>query len=800
MKISQEWLNEYIDVEQIDIDELSESITRAGIEVDDMISYNQEITKLVVGYVESIEKHPEADKLNICQVNVGEETVQIVCGAPNIDKGQYVIVSRVGGRLPGGMKIKRAKLRGQVSEGMICSLQEIGIPSNVVPKQYEEGIYIFKEEVTPGTDALTALHLNDHVMEFDLTPNRSDALSVIGTAYEVGTLYERNVKLPEDSFDESSVKNELIIEIEDTNLAPYYSARIVRNIEVKESPLWMQSRLMKAGIRPINNIVDISNYVMLEYGQPLHMFDLDKVASNRILVRQAKENEEITTLDGQLRTLRLEDIVITDGQKPIALAGVMGGLDTEVSETTKNIIIESAKFDPTQVRKTSNHFNLRSDSSLRFEKDSAEQYIVKALNRAAHLATQLANGEVLKDIQDAGELNMNPKEVVVSSQYINDRLGLELSTDEIIHTLSKLGFDIHANGDKITVFVPTRRNDITMKADILEEVARIYGYDALPATLPDTVSSSGGGLSSRQKKIRQIKSSLQGIGYVESINYALTDEAHLQRFNGESQRQVKLLMPMSQERSVLRQSLIPHLIQNVQHNNARQMQDVKLYECGTVFFSQGNSDTLPVEVEYLSMILTGVNHSEHFSRTRQAVNFYDAKGATETIAKLFNVEFKYVRSTVDGMHPGQSADVYYGEQYLGFVGRLHPTVEKEYDLKETYVAELNLTMLLEIVIGSVKYEPLAKFPSVRRDLAIEMNRDEEIQNVLDKIEQAKTKYLKDVLIFDVYQGEHIDEMLQSVSIALTFINKEETLTEEAIQHDYQSIIDQLNEAGYQLRG
>ena len=800
MKISQEWLNKYIDVEQIDIDELSESITRAGIEVDDMISYDQEITKLVVGYVESIEKHPEADKLNICQVNVGEETVQIVCGAPNIDKGQYVIVSRVGGRLPGGMKIKRAKLRGQVSEGMICSLQEIGIPSNVVPKQYEEGIYIFKEEVTPGTDALTALYLNDHVIEFDLTPNRSDALSVIGTAYEVGTLYERNVKLPEDSFDESSVKNELIIEIEDTNLAPYYSARIVRNIEVKESPLWMQSRLMKAGIRPINNIVDISNYVMLEYGQPLHMFDLDKVASNRILVRQAKENEEITTLDGQLRMLRSEDIVITDGQKPIALAGVMGGLDTEVSETTKNIIIESAKFDPTQVRKTSNHFNLRSDSSLRFEKDSAEQYIVKALNRAAHLATQLANGEVLKDIQDAGELNMNPKEVVVSSQYINDRLGLELSTDEIIHTLSKLGFDIHANGDKITVFVPTRRNDITMKADILEEVARIYGYDALPATLPDTVSSSGGGLSSRQKKIRQIKSSLQGIGYVETINYALTDEAHLQRFNGESQRQVKLLMPMSQERSVLRQSLIPHLIQNVQHNNARQMQDVKLYECGTVFFSQGNSDILPEEVEYLSMILTGVNHSEHFSRTRQPVNFYDAKGATETIAKLFNVEFKYIRSTVDGMHPGQSADVYYGEQYLGFVGRLHPTVEKKYDLKETYVAELNLTFLLEIVIGSVKYEPLAKFPSVRRDLAIEMNRDEEIQNVLDKIEQAKTKYLKDVLIFDVYQGEHIDETLQSVSIALTFINKEETLTEEAIQHDYQSIIDQLNEAGYQLRG
>ena len=396
MKISQEWLNKYIDVEQIDIYELSESITRAGIEVDDMISYDQEITKLVVGYVESIEKHPEADKLNICQVNVGEETVQIVCGAPNIDKGQYVIVSRVGGRLPGGMKIKRAKLRGQVSEGMICSLQEIGIPSNVVPKQYEEGIYIFKEEVTPGTDALTALHLNDHVMEFDLTPNRSDALSVIGTAYEVGTLYDQNVKLPDDSFDESSVKNELIIEIEDTNLAPYYSARIVRNIEVKESPLWMQSRLMKAGIRPINNIVDISNYVMLEYGQPLHMFDLDKVASNRILVRQAKENEEITTLDGQLRMLRSEDIVITDGQKPIALAGVMGGLDTEVSETTKNIIIESAKFDPTQVRKTSNHFNLRSDSSLRFEKDSAEQYIVKALNRAAHLATQLANGEVLK--------------------------------------------------------------------------------------------------------------------------------------------------------------------------------------------------------------------------------------------------------------------------------------------------------------------------------------------------------------------------------------------------------------------
>ena len=382
MLISNEWLKDYVNA-NVSVEDLAERITSTGIEVDDIIDYTKDIKNLVVGYVQSKEKHPDADKLNICQVDIGEEeAVQIVCGAPNIDAGQHVIVAKVGGRLPGGIKIKRAKLRGERSEGMICSLQEIGISSNVVPKAYENGIFVFPNEVEPGTDALTALYLNDQVMEFDLTPNRADAFSMVGTAYEVAALYQTEMTKPSTESNEiaTSALDELSVTIDNPEKVPYYSARVVKNVTIAPSPIWMQARLIKAGIRPINNVVDISNYVLLEYGQPLHMFDQDHIGSQDIVVRQAKDKEVMTTLDNTERTLVDTDIVISNGQEPIALAGVMGGDFSEVTDQTTNVVIEGAIFDPVSIRHTSRRLNLRSEASSRFEKGIATEFVDEAVD------------------------------------------------------------------------------------------------------------------------------------------------------------------------------------------------------------------------------------------------------------------------------------------------------------------------------------------------------------------------------------------------------------------------------------
>jgi phenylalanyl-tRNA synthetase, beta subunit, non-spirochete bacterial len=367
MRVSREWLETFIDI-KVPTDELAETITRGGIEVDDLIDYTKDIKKLVVGYVKSVKPHPEADRLNLCEVDTGEETTQIVCGAPNVQKDSYVIVSKVGGRLPGGIKIKRAKLRGEVSEGMICSLEEIGVKEEFVPAEYQGGIFMFKSEQTPGEDALSALYLDDQVLEFDLTPNRKDALSMIGAAYETRALFGGEVEVPEASVSEADDLVTMTVENEDAEAVPFYAVREVRDVEIKPAPLWMQIRLIKAGIRPINNVVDISNYVLMEYGQPLHMFDRDRIGSDKVVTRFARENEKFTTLDGKERTLNTEDIVITNGEVPIALAGVMGGQDSEVTDQTVNVVIESALFDPVKIRKASSRLNLRSEASQRFRK------------------------------------------------------------------------------------------------------------------------------------------------------------------------------------------------------------------------------------------------------------------------------------------------------------------------------------------------------------------------------------------------------------------------------------------------
>ncbi|HCD4794159.1 TPA: phenylalanine--tRNA ligase subunit beta [Staphylococcus aureus] len=800
MLISNEWLKEYVTIDD-SVSDLAERITRTGIEVDDLIDYTKDIKNLVVGFVKSKEKHPDADKLNVCQVDIGEdEPVQIVCGAPNVDAGQYVIVAKVGGRLPGGIKIKRAKLRGERSEGMICSLQEIGISSNYIPKSFESGIYVFSESQVPGTDALQALYLDDQVMEFDLTPNRADALSMIGTAYEVAALHNTKMTKPETTSNELelSANDELTVTIENEDKVPYYSARVVHDVTIEPSPIWMQARLIKAGIRPINNVVDISNYVLLEYGQPLHMFDQDAIGSQQIVVRQANEGEKMTTLDDTERELLTSDIVITNGQTPIALAGVMGGDFSEVKEQTSNIVIEGAIFDPVSIRHTSRRLNLRSESSSRFEKGIATEFVDEAVDRACYLLQTYANGKVLKDRVSSGELGAFITPIDITADKINRTIGFDLSQNDIVTIFNQLGFDTEINDDVITVLVPSRRKDITIKEDLIEEVARIYGYDDIPSTLPVFDKVTSGQLTDRQYKTRMVKEVLEGAGLDQAITYSLVSKEDATAFSMQQRQTIDLLMPMSEAHASLRQSLLPHLIEAASYNVARKNKDVKLFEIGNVFFANGEGE-LPDQVEYLSGILTGDYVVNQWQGKKETVDFYLAKGVVDRVSEKLNLEFSYRRADIDGLHPGRTAEILLENKVVGFIGELHPTLAADNDLKRTYVFELNFDALMAVSVGYINYQPIPRFPGMSRDIALEVDQNIPAADLLSTIHAHGGNILKDTLVFDVYQGEHLEKGKKSIAIRLNYLDTEETLTDERVSKVQAEIEAALIEQGAVIR-
>ncbi|ARJ51569.1 phenylalanine--tRNA ligase subunit beta [Staphylococcus lutrae] len=801
MLISKEWLETYVELD-VSIEALAERITRTGIEVDDIHDYTKEIKNLVVGYVEAKSPHPDADKLNICQVNIGEEEpVQIVCGAPNVAAGQTVIVAKVGGRLPGGVKIKKAKLRGQVSEGMICSLQEIGIASNVVPKAFEEGIYQFSSAIQPGTDALKALYLDDQMMEFDLTPNRADALSMIGTAYETAALYGKQVQKPETKVtaQPKQAKDVLSVSIEDEAQIPYYSARVVENITIAPSPEWMQARLMKAGIRPINNVVDISNYVMLEYGQPLHMFDQNQIGSDHIVARLAKENEKMTTLDNQARTLLPSDIVITNGEQPIALGGVMGGDFSEVTTATQNVVVEGALFNPVAIRHTSRRLNLRSESSSRFEKGIATEFLDEAVDRACYLLETLAQGQVLDGRVSAGDLGDLVTDITITTEKVNRTVGFDLTESDIIQVFQQLAFDTELKNNAIHVKVPSRRRDITIEADLIEEIARIYGYDNIPSTLPVFEDVTSGALTDRQRKTRVVKRTLEGAGLSQAITYALVDRERATAFTIERFDTVDLLMPMSEAHSTLRQSLIPHLIDATQYNVARKNQNVALYELGNVFLGQTDA-VLPKQIEYLSGIMTGEYVSNAWQGKQEQVDFYIVKGIVDRIADQLALHFEYETAHIDGLHPGRTAAVKLKGEIIGLIGELHPSVAKSYDLNRTYVFELNYEKIMEHAVGYINYQPIPKFPGVTRDIALVVDSEVRAANLIDTIHQHGGQILKDAQVFDVYEGEHMEKGKKSVAIRLDYLDENHTLTEAQVTKVHEVILNALEVQGATLRG
>ena len=801
MLVSLKWLSQYVEIDGLAPEDLAEKITRSGIEVDAVIDRSQGMTNVVVGHVVSKEKHPEADKLNVCQVDVGEEELQqIVCGAPNVDAGQKVIVARPGAKLPGGIKIKKAKLRGVASNGMICSLQELGIEGRLVPKAYAEGIYVLPADAVPGSDVLELLGLRDTVLELGLTPNRSDAMSMLGVAYEVAAILSQDVKLPEISYTTSAEKaqDKLKLRVEDTTVNPLYAAKVVKNVKVAESPLWLQHYLMAAGVRPHNNVVDITNYILMEYGQPLHAFDYDKLETGEIVTRLATEGETIVTLDDQERTLAPHNFVITNGKEPVAVAGVMGGANSEVSDSTTTVVIESAYFAGGSVRRTSKDLGLRSDSSARFEKGVDPNRVIPAAERAAQLLAELAGGEVLEGTVLVDELDKTPARVVVSPDFINGRLGMKISLEDMLSILNRLKFDVEAANGLLIVDAPTRRGDIKIPEDIVEEIARMYGYDEIPTTLP--AADVVGGLTAYQAKRRVVRNVMEGAGLFQAVTYSLTSAEASQKFALKAEETTKLLMPMSEERSTLRQSLIPHLVEAAAYNVARQIDSVALYEIGSVFLGQ-TAEQLPFEEEHLALVLTGKWTDNAWQGEKKNVDFFVAKGIIEALfAKLGLTErVSYVKATIDGLHPGRTAHVLLDGEVVGLIGQLHPAEQKQAGVKETYVAELNLLAILNAQVEELVYTAVPRFPSITRDIALELDRATAAGEIVSIIKEAGTKLLKDVKVFDVYEGEKMTPGKKSVAFSLTYFDPERTLTDEEVVAAHNKVLKALEQAGAEVR-
>ena len=797
MLVSYNWLKQYTNVED-NANALAEKITRGGIEVEGVEYLAEEISGVVVGYVESKEKHPDAEKLNVCQVNIGEEeNLQIVCGAPNVDAGQYVIVAKVGAKLP-GIKIKKAKLRGVESQGMICSLGELGLSKSVVPKNYQEGIYVFETEQELGSDVVEVLGLNDYILDLSITPNRADALSMRGLTYELGALYNNKVDFKDVEKEENYEATSLQVAIESDSCRNYVG-QVVKNVEVKDSPLWLQTRLMNSGIRPINNIVDITNYVLLEFGQPMHAFDKDLVG-DKIVVRDAKEVEVLETLDGEERKLQTTDLVITDGTRAIALGGVMGGKNTEVSEKTKNIILESAYFNPTSVRRTSAAHGLRSDSSARFEKGIDPNMQKAALARAVELILELCPNAVVES--SVGIINKEKEKVVeITTSYINNYLGITLTTEEIVAILEGLSFTVEVSGDNLVVKVPTRRPDISIKQDLVEEVIRIYGYDNLASTLPKFSKTTKGGLTYSQRMVRDLRGVYASLGFNDTINYSLVSEEEATQYTLENHHKVRLLMPMTETHSTLRQSLVPGLLNTVQYNVARKQNDLKLLEIGRVFFGSGDDNIQPKETLYLSAALTGEERATKWLKESSTLDFFAAKGYLEVVFERLGLEEKvtYKKSTLEGMHPGRFAEVYLGEKRIGFIGEVHPQVADKLGLNTTYVFEINLDEVISESKVKPKYEEVTKYPEITRDIAMLVDVKDEYQNIYNVIESVNSRLITNVELFDLYVGAELLAGKKSLALTITYSDKQKTLTDEEVTAVHEKVLAALTAYGAIIR-
>ena len=786
MKLSTNFVKDYVDID-VDLKTLAEDMTGVGNEYDSAQKLIN-ATNLVVGEVIECEMHPDSDHLHVCKVNVGNEILQIVCGAPNVRKGLKVIVALVGAELPGDFKIKAGKIRGVESNGMLCSIAELGLDSKFLRPEDKEGIHELPETAVPGEDPIKLMEMDDGVIDFELTANRGDLLSILGMAYEIGAIYDKKVKDIDLSYNQSNedINNSFKVNVKTDNCSIFLAKR-VENVVIKESPTFIKNRLIASGIRPINNVIDISNYVMLEVGQPLHYYDADTL-NGCLEVRMAKENEKLTTLDDVERTLSSEDIVISDGKKAIGLAGVMGGADTEITENTKNIMIESAIFDNVKIRKTSKEI-LRSEASNRFEKGLDPNKTYMAIERSCHLLEKYADAKIVGGLVKYDTTSLEDTKIDVSLEKVNRVLGTTISKEDVLDVFRKLAFETEVNGDKITVSVPKRRIDISIEEDLIEEVGRIYGVNNIEGKLPSLPLKQG----SYNKTLRNIRNKMIDLGLNETLSYILVNDKEATKYTTDNVEIVKLLDPMTEERNTLRYSMIPSLVKIYEYNKARNQKDVSIFEIGKGFYKK---DEQYGENLKLCVLMTG---ERYLSVKSKQVDFYDIKGIAEELLDYLGYGGRYSFVVKDELpkefHPYQTAQISVNNDIVGIIGKLHPNCTKD----NVYVLEINLDKLLEKKTGKMKYKEISKFPSVKKDLAVVIDKDITSEEIAKQIKKLAGNLLLGSKIFDVYTGENIEESKKSIAYSLEFGATDRTLTDDEINAILEKIIAGLEKQGAIIR-
>lgn len=742
MKLSTNFVKDYIDI-NVDVNKLAEDMTKAGNEYDS-VEKLASATNLVIGKIISCIPHPDSDHLHLCKVDIGKEVLDIVCGAPNAREGIKVIVALPGAELPGGIKIKAGVIRGEKSNGMMCALYEIGIDKKYLSEADKNGICELPENAKLGEDPVKFLGLDDNVIDFDLTANRGDLLSILGMAYEAGAIYDKKIKQDVDTSHKENgedINNNFKVEVKTKN-CKLFLAKKAQNVTIKESPDFIKNRLIASGIRPINNVVDISNYVMLEIGQPLHFYNADSL-DGKLIVRMARSEEKLTTLDNIERTLTENDIVIATDEKAIGLAGVMGGLDTEVEQDTKNIIIESAIFDSVLVRKTSNKI-VRSEASNRFEKGLDYNRTYMAIERACNLLEKYANAQIVTGTVKYDEIEKQEKNIEIKYEDVNRVLGTNISKEDILDVFRRLDFEYTSDDTKAIVKVPSRRLDISIKEDLIEEVGRIYGVDNIVGKLPKLPMKAG----SFDKTTRGIRNKMVELGLNETLSYILINDKEVHKFTTDEFEELKLLDPITVDRNALRYSMIPSMYKIYEYNYARSQKDVSIFEIGKGFFKKGE---IYGEENKLCALMTG----EFFVGidNKKQVDFYIIKGIAEEILDYlgFGNRYSFVlpKQIPQEFHPGQSAEISINNDIVGIIGRLHPEVANE----NVYVMEINLDKLLSKKVGKMKYKEISKYPTIKKDLSIIIDKNITSQEAAQILKKSAGNLLINIEVFDVYTGK-----------------------------------------------
>ncbi len=789
MKLSVNFVKDYVDIDvDVDVKCLAEDMTNVGNEYDSAEALIQ-ATGLVIGEVLECEAHPDSDHLHVCKVNVGEEVLQIVCGAPNVRKGLKVIVALPGAQLPGDVKIKKGVIRGTESNGMLCSIAELGLESKFLKPEDKAGIHELPIEAKVGEDPIAFMQMDDQVIDFDLTANRGDLLSILGMAHEIAAIYDkpvRPIKL-EHTENKDNIEENFKVEVNTPNCS-IFLAKKVENVVITDSPEFIKNRLIASGIRPINNVVDISNYVMLETGQPLHYYDADKL-HGKLEVRMANEAEELTTLDNIQRKLSTEDIVISDGNKAIGLAGVMGGLDTEITENTKNIIIESAIFDPVKIRKTAKSI-LRSEASSRFEKGLDPNRTYMAIERSCHLLENYAKATIVGGMAKYDTTSLEDTKIAITFEKINQVLGTIVPKEAVLDVFRRLGFTYGVQGEIIHVSVPKRRIDIHIPEDLIEEVGRIYGVNNIEGRLPALPIKAG----SYDKVTRQIRNKMIDLGLNETLSYILVNDKEAKDFTKDDTELVKLSDPMTEERNTLRHSILPSLVKIYEYNKARNNKDVSIFEIGKAFYKKGEEYG---EINKIACLMTGEFYQA--MGENKTVDFYVLKGIAEELLDFLGYAGRYSlqvsEQIPEELHPGQSAMINVNNDIVGVMGRVHPAKLKE----AVYVLEIDLDKLLDKKVGKMKYKEISKYPSVKKDLAFIVEKQVTAEQIAKAIKKAAGSLLLGSQVFDVYTGTGIEEDKKSIAYSLELGAQDRTLTDEEINQVLEKIITTLEKQGAMLR-